>query len=311
MKRIILLIAIPGVIVAAVAAAALVFFSRPPVLIVASESLQFIYGESRIRRHEISASLALFRPVRTVTVADGAGADVVVIAASAASPRPFCVLFVPANADAAARFHGEFPEIPVVVMAGLAHLPGLPPANGIFCVFSTDRSTDMYRAGLFAGILAEVRQNEMGGVDDIRLDAALLHDHLMPESDRELFSRGLREENPDTGVLFASSIAGMPDAGRLSSAVLASSASEFLDRTPFVPMVLFTWLNPLLLPNAVKVVFDDSPWALAVPAARMAAEGRAHAVIPSKPLIVSRNFADNNVLRRMRRAAEKIPENQE
>jgi hypothetical protein len=77
---------------------------------------------------------------------------------------------------------------------------------------------------------------------------------------------------------------------------------------PDIPAILFSWLDPALTPADVVVIFDDSPWALAAPAARMAAEGVAEGLIPSKPLIISRRIADNSVARMLRRSAGRLPE---
>jgi hypothetical protein len=241
---------------------------------------------------------------------------VAVLAVAEASAEPFCVLFPLVYAHAAVRYHAEFPEIPVVVLKGLAPGSGLPAADGILCIYSTDRDTDLYRAGLFAGIIGSPEEkqaaNSPEGEDPDEAEAVkdprnvvLLQGRFVSTTGRELFSRGVREEHPESGVLFINTAAGMPDSGKISCVVLAGGESDYLEKSPVVPLVLFTWLDPLLVPDAVTAVFDDSPWALAVTAVRMALEKQAEGSIPSKPLVILGKFVDRGVFKRLKRSAEK------
>jgi hypothetical protein len=62
-----------------------------------------------------------------------------------------------------------------------------------------------------------------------------------------------------------------------------------------------------MIPREVIVQFDDSVWALAVPAARLALQKQAEGKIPSKPLIFSRKTADNSIFRALKKSAKKVP----
>jgi len=62
-----------------------------------------------------------------------------------------------------------------------------------------------------------------------------------------------------------------------------------------------------MLPAETAAVFDDSIWALVVPATRMAAGSQAEGKIPSKPFVFSGETADNGIDRILKRLAKKMP----
>jgi hypothetical protein len=293
-----------AIVFAVLAMPPLVFFARAPVLVVTDAPFAALYGPSRMKREQAASSLALFRRVKPVLAADGAGPDILVVAISSAASRPFCVLFPRHLASAAERYHEQFPEIPAVLLGGFAPAPNLPVPDGFLCVYETDRDADLYRAGLFAGLLGDPRH---GQAPAARRTFALWQDIAVTAAQRDLFIIGARERHPESGVIFANSAAEMPDEGSLSCAVLTGAGAEYLERRPRIPVVLFSWLDPAITSREVAVLFDDSPWGLAVPAARMAANRQAEGKIPSKPLILSANLADSSIFRALRRAARRMP----
>jgi len=311
MKRARLLIAITLVLfLAALSVATLVFLSRPPVLVVTDLPFVALYGENRLRTRQLSASAALFRQVRPVLIADDASPDMLIAAISYASENPFLVLFPRRFAAVAERFHRESPEIPVVVFRGAVPASEMPAGSGIFSVYGTDRATDLFRAGLFAGIIGSMGQG--GERDDADLPVAqrthvLWQDRFVTHEGREFFSVAVRERDPDSAVVFIGTAAAMPDTRGVSSMVMAGAGADYLERNPGIPVILFSWLNPDLTSGEVVVMFDDSPWALVVPATRMATEGITVGVIPSKPLVFSDRIADNGVTRAIRRSAGRAP----
>jgi hypothetical protein len=80
-------------VIAIVVVLLIVFLVRSPVLIITDIAFVAVYGESRIRQETIKSSFALFRQIRTVPIADDASDDIVRIAVTDVSSRPFCVLF--------------------------------------------------------------------------------------------------------------------------------------------------------------------------------------------------------------------------
>jgi len=294
-----------------------IFGIRTPVLVVTDAPFVLLYGKSHLRQQRFSASLALFRRVKPVIVADGAGPDVVNLAIRGAASQPFCVLFARSQASAALFFHEQFPEIPVALLSGLVSVPEIPFPDGYLCVYSTDRPVDLYRAGLFAGILGNTPSKQPKKAEKKDKSAAVSRD-LIPKTyvlwqdqhvqatERELFSRGVREHDPESTVVFVNTAAEMPNV-KISCMVLSGAGSEYLEKNRQMPLLLFSWLNPDFTAREVVVLFDDSVWALTVPAVRMAAQRQAEGKIPSRPLIFSEKIADNSIFRMLQKSAKKMP----
>jgi len=307
-----------GGVCAALAASVVIFCIRPPVLVVTDVPFLLLYGKSHLRQQQIAASLALFRRVKPIMVADGAGSDVVSIAIQGAARQPSCVLFPRNRTDAALRFHEQFPETPVVLFRGLVPVSEMPSPNGFLCVYGTNRSIDLYRAGLFAGILGKIPAKSVKKVkkqdESAEFSApsgsktyVLWQDSHVQTMERDLFSRGIREKDPESVIIFANFINDMPDMGIISCAVLTNAGAEYLGKNPRMPLILFSWLNPEFAAREIVVLFDDSAWALAVPAVRMAVRQQAEGTIPSKPLIFSAKIANNSVFRTLKKSAKKMP----
>ena len=303
-----------GVVVAAPFA---VFFLRSPVLVVTDAPFAALYGKDNLRRQQLSASLTLFRWVKPVMVADGVSPDMVIYALREAASQPVCALFARSQAIAALRYHEQFPEISVVVLSGLVLVPELSSPDGFLCVYGTDREVDLYRAGLCAGILGSARRN-LAPQTEIQPESAppradapqtyvLWQDRSVRGTGRELFSQGVQEEDPESNVIFINLAIQMPDVKGVACLTLTGAGFEYLERNPPIPLILFGWLDPALTAREVIVQFDDSPWALAVPAVRMAVQQQAEGKIPSKPLIFSGKTADNNVFRALKKSAKKMP----
>jgi len=301
---------IAGIVCAAFAVPVVVFYARPPVLVITEAPFAALYGEARLKQERDSAARTLFRQVKPVVIADGVSPDMVIFAITGVSPRPSCVLFPRSQAAAALRFHEQFPEIPVVVLSGLVLVPELPPPDGFLCVYGTDRGVDLYRAGLFAGIMGIVPRNLTGQAEippESTKTYVLWQDRSIQEAERTLFSQGVRELNPESSVVFINTAAQMPDVKGIACMTLTSAGAEYLERNASIPLILFSWLDPALIPREVVIQFDDSVWALAAPAARLAMRKQAEGKIPSKPLIFSRKIADNNVSRMLEKAVKKMP----
>jgi hypothetical protein len=243
--------------------------------------------------------------VKPVLAAEGAGPDIVTLALTEAAKKPLCVLVPGSYASTAARYHEEFPEIPAVLFAGNA-TRDLPVSDDFLSVCRTDTGIDLYRAGLMAGILGKKSKDE---ASDEQMSVAFLPDRSTRNPERALFTEGVNEMNPELGVIFARNVADIPDARLVSCAVLGNSGAEYFDKNPRMPLILFTWLDPGLAPGKTAVIFDDSPFALAVPAVRAALKNGGEIKIPSKPLIISGKTADNGIFRLLRKSAKKMPPN--
>ncbi|MDR0456985.1 MAG: hypothetical protein LBH20_09930 [Treponema sp.] len=313
------LLAIVAVVLAALVAVPFVIFrTRPPVLIVTDAPFAALYGSAHLRQQQADAARALFRQVKPVMIADGAGADVVSLAIREAAAQPLCVLFPRTQAAAALYFHEQFPEIPAVLLRGLASVPEIPSPDDSLYVYSTDNMTDLYRAGLFAAILGAIPQKPVQKTEK-QVESAVVPPTSVPKTyvlwqnrsvqaaGRELFSQGVQEQDPESVIIFVNNGAEMPDMRGISCLVLTSAGAEYFEKNPRMPLILFSWLNPELAAQELMVLFDDSVWALAVPAVRMAALRQTEGKIPSKPLIFSEKIADNSVFRSLKKSAKKVP----
>ncbi|GHU85117.1 hypothetical protein FACS189473_3740 [Spirochaetia bacterium] len=311
-------------------AAVLVFMGRSPVLVVSDLAFDGIYGEVRIKIKQAEASLRLWRPVRRVRIAEDAGEDVAVFAVRSAAEKPFCVLFPYRYHNEAKRYSGEFPESSVAVLQGrFRDLSDSGGAANLF-FFGTDSALDFYRAGQCAAIFArpvppEKVSPEAGKSGDSGEASAespeaevqepgtifLLQDDLVSDGDREAFSRGLAENGYDRTPVYQNAGTAFTTRPNTACAVISGAAQNFFEQSLDIPVLLFSWIDPALTPARIKLVFDDSPWALAVPAVKTI--GRQRAVsdindsgniksIPSEIQLLSRRISRKERLGDIKRA---------
>ena len=330
--KIIIPISVLAAIIIALGITVLVFFSQSPVLIITDELFTTLYGEERADWQQFYAALSLFRPVKTVLVADGVGPDILVITLGETEENPYCVIFPRGYLTAAERYHMEFPEIPVIFLNGNTPISSLPISDDNFFIYNTDMESDMYRAGLIAGILTGLNINpgsektdkektdkEKTDIEKTDInensDAAgeitkkkivvLGYNRSVQSSMRNIFSRGLQEKNPESTVVFANSSTQIPTID-ISCMVFAGACYDYLEKNPKIPLILFTWLDPVYTSNEAAVIFDDSPWALLVPAVRLAEKKETEKNISSNILTFSEKIADNEVIRKIKEAENAV-----
>lgn len=230
-----------------------VFFSRPPVLVVTDAAFYQVYGPARIALKRRQISTALLRRVIPVIVDESAGPDLVAIAARDASSSPAAVLFPYRYLDGARFYRESNPGVPVLVMGGEDR--ERREDEGI--VFSgADTATDLRRAALCAAVLA-------GEKKVLVFDGGLFRDEHR-ETLKELFiARGIINEPVFLGLY--SDYAAYDEVGCV---ILTGPAERYLERNLDIPVILFSWLDPAMTARSVKMVFDDSPWALAAKAVK-------------------------------------------
>jgi hypothetical protein len=251
----------------------------------------------RIRVENALSSLALYRPVKPVIIADDASDDILIIALAEASPRPFCVIFSLRHATAARQYREQNPEIPVVLLEGRYPSEGANPASFAinnnetddYFIFTTDIDLDFYRAGLAAAILDGEKNGSMAVFTETRVQTAA----------REAFMRALEEREKTIKPSFHTSISQFNSDSDPSCAVIAGPGIEFFDINSEAPVIFFTWLDLAALTDNTVVIFDDSPWVQSVPAVRMVIAGVMKGEIPSKPLILPSKNADKDILQQL------------
>lgn len=293
---------------ASLALAALIVFTifnnRPPVLIVTEQSFIELYGKNRLRDEAFFSSLALFRSVKTVMVANDAGDDIVPFAVAEISSKPYCVLF-PLRFTNSARLYSELnPDIPVVLLEGRSPenenpAEAAPDADesGYF-IYKTDINDDFYRVGLAVAAIKpkQVKKDENSAPDNGKKGKVVvfLENKLNPMKD--VFLRGLYDMGILPETYFYNSFSQYSEQSDLFCVVMAGMGTEFLDKKAGVPVISFTWLDPSLLPDDVVMVINDSPWAQARQAVRMVSNGEKSGLIKSEFLILNRKKFDGSVV---------------
>jgi hypothetical protein len=156
----------------------------------------------------------------------------------------------------------EAPGIPVFVLGGGQEQK--TDAEDVVFV-QTDVRTDFYRAGLCAALLARESMRESEG-------EIVVYGQVAPEW-REAFLAGLQAEGVERAVKYLSVTDDYSDIQNVACVVLNGQAMAFLEQNHDIPVILFSWLDPALTSQAIKVVFDDSPWALLTRVAQGKEEG--------------------------------------
>jgi hypothetical protein len=294
LKKRVLKLVIPAIFLFILVLPVFVYIARSPVLIVTDISSVPLYGEARIRSETRKASIALFRKVRVVTVADNASNDMIRYAVSEASSHPNCVIFQLRFMYASRLYHESNPLIPVILLVGRYSLDTAFFASdnnqNSFFIYKTDLNDEFYRVFITASAL-DIREN--GKI------AVFLDQTIQSQAEDTIFQVIDNMETP-IETFFFSSFSQFYEISDLSCAVLAGTGIEFLENNQDIPVIFLTWIDPSLLPDSVFIIVDDSPWAQAVQAVRMAGSSVVNGQIKSKFIINKKNI-DKQTLRKLKK----------
>jgi hypothetical protein len=224
-------------------------------LLVLDEEFVLLYGSRRSSVKRAELSLRLFRRVAVARIAEGASPVVVAFAAAAAASGPYAALFPARYRQGAQRYAEQAPEVPVGVFGGGVLFR--PEENEGFRFIETDKKADLYRAGRCAALFA-LRGG--GGV-------LFFAGNLINRDDKAAFERGLRDQGFMDAPVFVDRGTEYALSEGLSCAVMTSPAENSLENNGDLPIILFSWIDPGLTAQGVKLIFDDSPWALALESA--------------------------------------------
>ena len=247
-NRLILPLAIIFALVLVFGVIAGAFFYRLPVLIVTDSSFVAVYGAKRLRESESRLSRKLFRRVIPVYVGENAGSDIISFAVEDAFQTPLAVFFPHRYIGGADYYKENHPDVPVYVTSGRNHSSSAKEA--VFFV-RTDIKTDLYRAGLCAALLA--------GEENI----IVVSNETVPDENKEAFAEGLLAQGYTGTPTYRNTNFNFSTGGDLGCAVIVGQAGDFFVKRPTTPVILFSWADPGIVPKSVKVLFDDSPYALA------------------------------------------------
>jgi hypothetical protein len=219
---------------------------------------------------------------------------VIAFAVSEAAKRPYAALFPFSYEQGARRYAEQFPEIPVGVFGGGSQTPQtgeLPGEENGLVFIETDRATDLYRAGRCAALFA---LQDGGGILFFTGD-------MVSWNDKDAFLKGLRDEGFENFPVFVDIGEEYTLPRALSCVVMARAEESYLDTNPTVPAILFSWMDPGITPREIKVIFDDSPWALAAGAAKTLHRKEGGAPVPSEVLIPKDRIGDTGLQKGIKR----------
>ena len=260
-----------------------VYMLRSPVLIITDLSFNRLYGPLRLARKRGELSRKLFRRVIPVSVAETAGADLITIAVGEASKSPASVLFPYRYLAGAVHYKDLYPDVPVFVVGGTR-----PRGESSLFYVRTNSKDDLYRAGLCAAFLAGD-----GGV-------LFFGDGSVSDFDWEAFREGLQDGDHTGNSVFYNASSDYSSYSSIGCVVLAGSAAKFLERNLKIPVILFSWIDPAMTPQSVKIVFDDSPWALAADAIKNFTSPEEDILVPSYPHILADRMEEKGDFRNIK-----------
>ena len=287
----------------------IIFLTRSPVLIIAEQSFIELYGQERLRTNNFRSSLALFRRVKTVITAQDAGDDIIRFAIQDVSKRPHCVIFPLRFARAAVFYHEQNPGIRIIILEGRHKIDNNllgSMQNDRFFIYKTDITDEFHRAGFAAAALTGIETKSIIVFINRTLDS------INGTPARNAFFNSVSEYNKTyfpayeiPGFLFFWTISQYNDYNpfgytELSCVVMAGAGSEYFEKEENVPVILFSWLNPALVPSLTAIVIDDSPWTQAVRAVKMANSGEKEGQIKSIFHILDSNKFNKEQLRIIR-----------
>ncbi|MCL1928444.1 MAG: hypothetical protein FWG07_06610 [Treponema sp.] len=255
---------------------------------VTDKAFNVLYGENRSRNKQLFLSVRLFRPIKIIVMAEGAGPDLVTQGAISLSRRPFAVFFPYRYREAAWRYLTSRPDSPVVILAGrktqgsdetshnMQENEAIVPPLWVY----TDSETDLYRAGVMAGVFVRYEKQNGENTDNwgdiVNQEIALFHEGHNNE-EITAFIAGLEEQQWTDFPLYSPDLADI----NLSCAVILDNF-RFNAEGKVNSLIFFSWMDPALAPRKTLAIFDDSPWTQIGPALGYIKQGRQNALVPSE-----------------------------
>ena len=262
------------------------FLYRSPLVIVTDASFRALYGPKRIKKMENRLSNRLFRRVISVYVDENAGSDQVFFAAEDASQKPLAVLFPHRYMGGGDYYKENRPDTPVYIASGRNQTSRAKEAVSFI---RTDIKTDFYRAGLCAALLA--------GEGSV----IFISDDSVPSENRDAFVEGLRAQGYTRYTNWARYNSDFLSDSFLACAVIAGPVGEFFEQRPEIPVILFSWTDPDFTPRSVKVIFDDSPYALAFKELKLfsSSEAEGEILVSSVPTVLKNRIEEKEVYKKL------------
>jgi len=244
-----------------------------------------LYGSLRLTIRRAIVSAELFRRVLVVQVAESAGTDLAVLVVEQAHKNPRAVLFPYRYLEAARSYSEKNPDTPVFVTGVDSNTR--PPGRFSYRFVLTDTEKDLYMAGQFAALLAG--------------DKGILfsYDGSLSYGQREIFQNGLAEQGYTGIPVYQNAVADYSNFSAIGCVVVAGPAVKYLERNLEIPVILHTWADPGSTPGSVKIVLDDSPWALVTDILKRVPSEEEEYIFPSRAEVLGGRFAEKNDFRKI------------
>jgi hypothetical protein len=281
-----------------------IFFSRAPVLIVSDHYFNDLYGKNRTLFAEIRSSINLFRPVRTVIVAEDIAADGIAFAVSEASDNPFCVYFPYRYVDGARNYQEQFPSIKTILHAGRENASRLQEQ---FSIIQTDTNIDLYRAGFSAARIAQGNEGKI---------LCYIRNRGNTE-ERNSFEAGLKDGGREGDALFIDLNRNYSDDEDVSCIVLTGTSQDTFITDEVIPIILFSWADPDYFSPQVNVIFNDSPWESVASAVKMLGNEKITIELPSSIQVSAKadvSYKEKNQIKKLNKmiiSADTLENNEE
>jgi hypothetical protein len=254
------------------------FMGRSPALILNDAGFEALYGQRRVLFRQALLSLRLFRRVKRVPMAENAGPEALVFAIEEEAAKPWAVLGHARYRQGLERYAQQHPEVRALLIREDPPPASPPdPADSSLESIFIDTRLSSWRAGRCAALLAGEGPGRVLVIQE-RQDFPV---------NQEAFLAGLGEENGALIPLFLDGSA-VPSWEEVRCVVLGGPADPYFSQNTGIPALLFTWLDPALSPHTVKLIADDSPWALAPESFRPPGQGEFRGVSPEFTLLSDR-----------------------
>ena len=270
------------IILAAGGLVAAVFFLRQPLLVVVDGSFEAIYGKSRLKKQQFRIAFDLFRPVRLVSVSEGAGPDLIAIAVKAKSALPYAVLFPYRYEQGAVEYTKGNPDIPVAILSARSRVN--QQRSGMSFI-RTNSASDYYLAGAAAGLIAAGKTGNI----------LFFHDGNLMSSEREAVTSGIKDAGGTKNPVFLSSGSNYSQWNNVACAIINGAVSDYFEKSQDVPSILFSWADPKYTPSKVKIVFNDSPFAVIPNALKEFMEGNVEVFASSEGIFFPERIEDGEL----------------
>ena len=261
------------------------YLRRTPVLIVTDSSFSLLYGNQRLKKRLEKMSRELFRPVIPVLVDESAGPDLIALAVEGTREMPWAVVFPFRYFEGARLYKEANGEVPVLVIGVNSERK-----SESLSLIRTDTALDIYRAGACAALLCGEKK------------PLFFSDGTLQDEYRELFREGFEAQGGVEEPVFVNAASSYSSYEEIGCVIVAGPASRFFEQNLDIPTLLFSWADPEFTPKTVKLIFDDSHWALAVEALKSLPGEGEEILIPSSMNIFKDRFEEKGDFQKLRSA---------